>query len=239
MEQVANEASQSSIKRQEYEARMRSIMLRQQREFEERKIKNAQYAEEMTEKLLNKYYQEESEVAEKKMKTTNGFYVAKEPEFYVVILIRSKCRLAPKPRKVLELFRLTRIHSCVFVRNNKSNKKMLQIIKDYVAFGFVGMEHLRRLVYTRGTGRNGGSRVKLTNEFIEDMFEGKIRCIEEIIHHIYNGTEMFKAVNNFLYPFHLNSPSGGFAGRKSKSFTSGGSVGNHYDLLGKLLERMI
>lgn len=71
------------------------------------------------------------------------------------------------------------------------------------------------------------------------MFDGRIKCIEEIVHNLYNGTEMFKEINNFLYPFHLHPPFGGYHGHKSKNFNDGGSVGNHYDLVGKLLERMI
>ncbi|KAG5859354.1 ribosomal protein L7 [Encephalitozoon hellem] len=239
METVMSEAPQSSIRKKEYEAKMAEIKRRQEKEFMERKKINAKYAEEMTEKLLNKYYQQEREILEKKASMQNGFYVPKEAEFFVVILIRSKCKCSPKVRKVLELFRLKRINSCVFVRNNKSTKNMLHIIKDYVAFGTIEMELLRELMYTRGSGRNGMSRVKLTNEFIEDMFDGKIKCIEELVHHIYNGTEMFKDVNNFLYPFHLSPPRGGFKGHKSRSFNDGGSTGNHQDLLGDLLRRMI
>lgn len=239
MEGVMNEAPQSSIKRKEYESRMAEIRTRQEKEFESRKKANAQYAEETTEKLLSRYCQQEREVLEKKADARNGFYVPKEAEFFVVIMIRSMCRCPPKVRKVLELFRLNKINTCVFVRNNKSTKRMLQIIKDHVAFGTIDMKLLRELVYTRGTGRNGKSRVKLTSEFIEDMFDGKVRCIEELVHHIYNGTDMFKQVNNFLYPFHLSPPRGGFKGQKSKSFNAGGSVGNHHDLLGDLLSRMI
>ncbi|CAD26239.1 60S RIBOSOMAL PROTEIN L7 [Encephalitozoon cuniculi GB-M1] len=239
MEGVMSEAPQSSIRKKEYEARMSRIRSRQEKEFRERKSANARYAEETTEKLLNKYYEQEREILEKKSSMKNGFYVPKEAEFFAVILIRSKCNCPPKVRKVLELFRLKRINTCVLVRNNKSTRKMLQIIKDHVAFGTIGMELLRKLVYTKGSGRNGHVRVKLTNEFIEDMFDGKIRCIEELVHHIYNGTEMFKKVNSFLYPFHLSPPRGGFKGQKSKSFNDGGSVGNHQDLLSNLLERMI
>lgn len=239
MQQVASEAPQSSIRRQEYEARMSSIKARQEREFGDRKVANARYAEETTEKLLNKYYQQERETLNRQSELSDGFYVPKEPEFFAVILIKSKCGCAPKPKKVLELLRLTKINSCVLVRNNKSTKRMLQIAKDYVAFGFLNMELFRRLVYTKGTGRNGNSRVKLTNEFIEDMFDGKIKCIEEIIYHLYNGTDMFKEVNNFLYPFHLSPPRGGFGGHKARSFNDGGSTGNHHDLLGRLLRRMI
>lgn len=234
-----SEAPQSSIRKREYEAKMSGIRRRQEKEFMERKKSNAKYAEEVTEKLLDKYYQQEREILEKKASIQDGFYVPPEAEFFAVILIRSKCKSPPKVRKVLELFRLKRINNCVLVRNNKSIKKMLHIVKDHVAFGTIDMELLRRLIYTKGTGRNGKTRVKLTNEFIEDMFDGKIKCIEELVHHIYNGTEMFKDVNSFLYPFHLSPPRGGFKCQKSRSFNDGGSVGNHQDLLGDLLRRMI
>ncbi|ADM11228.1 60S ribosomal protein L7 [Encephalitozoon intestinalis ATCC 50506] len=239
MEVAMREAPQSSIRKKEYQAKMAGIKTRQEKEFMERKKENAKYAEATTEKLLDKYYQQEREILEKKASIQEGFYVPKEAEFFVVILIRSKLRCPPKVKKVLQLFRLKKTNTCMFVKNNKSTKRMLHIIKDYVAFGTIDMELLRKLMYTRGTGRNGNARVKLTNEFIEDMFDGKIKCIEELVYHIYNGTEMFRDVNNFLYPFHLSPPRGGFKGKKSRNFNDGGSVGNHQDLLGNLLKRMI
>lgn len=237
--QVAREAPHSSTKRREYEARMDSIRAQQEKELAERRVVNARYAEETTKKLVARHIQEEQEILQKRQDMKNGFFVPKESEFFVAVLIRSKCGCPPKPRKVLDLLRLKKINACVLVRNNKSTKKLLHIVKDYVAFGTVSMELLRKLVYIRGSGRNGQSRVKLTNEFIEDMFDGKIKCIEEVVHHLYNGTEMFRDVNRFLYPFHLHAPRGGYNGHKSRSFNDGGCVGNHQDLLGRLVERMI
>ncbi|KAM0672614.1 ribosomal protein L7 [Ordospora colligata] len=239
MEQVMTEAPRSSVKKQEYMSRMDEIKKIQEKEMEQRKMVNMKYSEETSRKLLSRYYQQEAEILDKKAEMMNGFYVPKDSEFFVAVLIRSKCKIAPKPRKVLDLFRLTKLNTCVIVRNNESNKKMLNIVKEYVAYGTIDMELLRKLVYTRGTGRNGKLRMKLTNEVIEDMFDGRIRCIEEIIHCIYNGTEMFKEVNNFLYPFHLNPPVGGFRQKKTRNFNEGGCLGNHHDLLHKLLERMI
>lgn len=233
------EAPRSSLKKQEYMSRMDEIKKRQEKEMEERKTANMKYAEEMSGKLLSRYYQQEADVLDKKVEMMNGFYVPKEPEFFVAVLIRSKCKIAPKQRKVLEILRLTRLNTCIIVRNNESNKKNLSIVKDYVAYGTIGMELLRKLVYTRGSGRNGRQHIKLTNEAIEDMFDGRIRCIEEIIHCIYNGDETFKEVNSFLHPFHLRPPVGGFRQKKTRNFNEGGCLGNHHDLLHKLLERMI
>jgi large subunit ribosomal protein L7e len=239
MNQVLSEAPQSSLRKRQYEERMAALKAKQEKEFEQRKKDNARYAEETTDKLLQQYYQGQREITQKMAETKDGFYVPREPAFFAAVLIRSKVQCNPKQKKVLELLRLNRINTCVLLKNNKSIKQHLQIAKDYIAYGTIDMELLRKLVYTRGFGKNGKARVKLTNEFIEDMFDGRIKCIEEIVHHIHNGTEMFKAVNNFLWPFHLNAPLKGFGGQKRKSFNTGGSTGNHYDLLGRLLERML
>ena len=48
----------------------------------------------------------------------------------------------------------------------------------------------------------------------------------------------FKQAANFLWPFKLNSPTGGFS-KKLRHFNEGGDYGNHEVLIGKLVNRMI
>lgn len=49
-------------------------------------------------------------------------------------------------------------------------------------------------------------------------------CVEDLINELYTHGPHFKEVSNFLWPFKLNSPRGGFKA-KAKPYLNGGSVG--------------
>lgn len=228
----------SSVKKQEYEQKIEALRKQQEDAFAKRVQENAQYAKITTEKLLLNF--KEFKAAEaKKLANTESFYVPAEPKFVVAVQIRSQKKIGPTPRKILELLRLKGINRCVILRNNKSTRHMLQKAKDYIAYGFIDYELLRKLIYVRGFGKIGNSKVRLSNENIEAVFEGRYRCIEELAHAIYTGCDNIKQVLNFLYPFSLSAPLGGFRGNKAHNYLQGGCTNNHKELLGNLLERMI
>lgn len=241
MSQTETAVPFSVQRKQEYLAKKNSIIAQKKEEFMNRVEDNAKYAQETTEKLLNFYYNHEKAIQKKKeeAEANNTIFVPAEPEFLVIMKLRSSLRAPPKQRKILELFRLKRMNSLLFVKNNKSTRRMLQLAKDYISFGTISYELLRELIYKRATCRINNANTKLTNETIDMAFGGEIRCLEEIVHHIYFGTSLFKDVNNFLSPIRLHAPIGGFKGRKSRSFNEGGCMGNHYDLIGDIISKMI
>ncbi|KAK6089927.1 hypothetical protein P3W45_001130 [Vairimorpha bombi] len=226
---------------QEYEAKQAEMLATKKQQYEQRVLKNKEYALETTQKLLTKYADSVTELEKKKAeyKSKNMVYIPKEPEFIIVVKIKSSLGAPPRMRSILKLLRLNKTNSAVLVKNNKSMKRMLQLSKDYVAFGSISYELLRKIVYTHGVVKLNNRHRKLTNENIEDAFQGEIKCVEEIVHNIYFGTEYFKVCANTLLPFRLKSPQGGFSGKKSKGFTEGGNLGNHFDLIGELVERML
>jgi len=228
----------SFSKVQIYQKNLEAAKNEQMAQFEKRKEKNAEYERLTTEKILRSMKQKFEE-ENKKKSNPEVYYAPAEPKFLVAVLIKSQIKIGPKVKKILELLRLTSIHSAVIIRNNKVSKKMLQLAKDYIAYGSIDYELLRKMVYTRGFGRKGHTKISLTNEDIEDVFEGKYRCIEELVNVIYTGGEDFKQVNRFFYTFKLNTPRGGFSGKKSVAYTQGGQAGNHKHLLGELVERML
>lgn len=228
----------SYLQKLEYKNKIESIKNKQMDEFNKRVEANKIYAKTQTEKLIMKYKKFKEE-EEKKIRDPETFYVPAEPKFLVVVLIRSKQRVGPKARTTLDLLRLNVINSCVIVRNNKSIKNMLALVKDYVAFGYLDYQMLRKLIYTRGFAKVGSTKVKLTNEVIEDAFEGKYRCIEDLVYNIYFGCEDIQQILKLLWPFRLSCPVGGFPGRKSMNFMQGGCTNNHKELLYVLLDKMI
>jgi large subunit ribosomal protein L7e len=64
-----------------------------------------------------------------------------------------------------------------------------------------------------------------------------IVCVEDLIHEIYTCGANFKEANNFLWPFKLNSPLGGFS-RKRVHFIEGGDYGNREEFMDQLIRKM-
>lgn len=149
-------------------------------------------------------------------------------------------KIPAKPRKVLQLFRLLQINSGVFIRLNKATQEMLTIINPYVAYGYPNLKTVRELIYKRGYGKVNGQRIPLTdNQIIEENL-GKygIVCIEDLIHEIYTVGPNFKQAANFLWPFKLSNPNGGFRRRKFKHYIEGGDTGNREEAINELVRKM-
>lgn len=60
-------------------------------------------------------------------KKEGNFYVPGEPKLAFVIRIRGINQVAPKVKKVLQLFRLRQINNGVFIKLNKATINMLRI----------------------------------------------------------------------------------------------------------------
>ena len=60
-------------------------------------------------------------------KKDGGYYVSAEPKLAFVIRIRGINQVAPKVRKVLQLFRLRQINNGVFIKLNQATINMLRI----------------------------------------------------------------------------------------------------------------
>ncbi|ORD94507.1 RL7 [Enterospora canceri] len=236
---MIRESMKSSEEKMAYEERLLREYDEQKQAMERRIAENKKHEEavipKIIEKVKNEMFKEED-----KAEAKGYLYAPAEPNYLIAVQIRSQCGINPKTKKTMELLRLTKINRCVILKNNECIRKMLQISKDYIAYGTVDYQMLRKLVYNRGCGKIGNSRVKLTNEVIEDAFDGKYRCIEELLYSVYSGSEDMKMILNFIVPIKLNCPRGGFcAGRKLRSFVQGGASGNHEELLCNLLEKMI
>jgi 60S ribosomal protein uL30 len=65
-----------------------------------------------------------------------------------------------------------------------------------------------------------------------------IICIEDLVHEIFTVGKHFKAATNFLWPFKLSNPTGGWT-KKTNHFVEGGDFGNREDQINKLLHKMI
>ena len=65
-----------------------------------------------------------------------------------------------------------------------------------------------------------------------------IVCMEDLIHEIFTVGPNFKQASNFLWPFKLSNPTGGFRTRKFKHFVEGGDLGNREGHINALIRQM-
>lgn len=149
-------------------------------------------------------------------------------------------KIPPKPRKVLQLLRLTQINAGVFVRVTKATAELLKLAEPYVAYGYPNLATIRKLVYKRGYGKINKQRIALSENQIIEANLGKygILSIEDLIHEIFTVGPNFKQVNNFLWPFKLSNPNGGFRTRKFQHFIQGGDTGNRENFINNLVKQM-
>ncbi|KAL9613669.1 MAG: hypothetical protein Q9167_001798 [Letrouitia subvulpina] len=173
-------------------------------------------------------------------KQNGTYYVPAEPKLVFVVRIKGINKIAPKPRKTLQLLRLLQINNGVFVRLTKATSEMLKIVEPYIAYGYPSLKSIRELIYKRGYGKVDKQRIALSdNQIIEDHL-GKfgIVCMEDLIHEIFTVGPNFKQASNFLWPFKLSNPTGGFRTRKFKHFVEGGDLGNREDKINALIKQM-
>jgi len=177
----------------------------------------------------------------RKAKKAGQFFVEGEPKVAFLIRIKGINKLAPKPKKILQLMRLRQLHNGVFVKLNKATWNMIRIIEPHVTFGYPSRESISKLIYKRGYGKVNRCRIPLTDNSIiaGELGEHGINCIEDLIHEIVTCGPKFKQANNFLWPFKLSSPLGGFE-IKRHSFGQGyGAYGNREELVNQLIKKMM
>ena len=216
------------------------------------------------EQYINEYRQQRRlQVAQQRDARKSGnYYVRDEAKLAFVIRIRGINKIHPTPRKVLQLLRLRQINNGVFVKLNKATVQMLRIADPYIAWGYPSLKTIRELVYKRGYAKIKGQRIPITdNTLIEERlgkslerarsiesilnvcccFLGKtanIICVEDLVHEVYTVGDNFKQASNFLWPFKLSNPNGGWS-KKANHFVEGGDYGNREEKINALLQRMI
>lgn len=122
--------------------------------------------------------------------------------------------------------RLRQIHNGVFLRFNKATLNMLRSVNTYVTYGTPNLKAVRELVYKRGFANVNKQRIAITDNSVIQNQLGKdtassVICTEDIVHELMTCGKNFGKVSKFLWPFKLNSPSGGFS-KKRISFIEGG-----------------
>jgi len=228
-------------KRKTVEARIAA----QQTAKVEKKKKNKSARREIfkrAERYVREYREQERNLIKFKREAKNAgnFYVEPEAKLVFVIRIRGINAVSPKTKKILQLFRLRQIHNGVFVKLNKATLTMLRLIEPYITYGPPNLKTISELVYKRGYGKVNKQRIPLSdNKVISDtLAKYEIICVEDLIHELYTVGPHFKQAANFLWPFKLSSPSGGYV-KKGTHFSEGGDHGNREEQINQLVRRML
>jgi len=201
----------------------------------ELKKRTAQYTKEYAEDLQKLIS------ARREAKTKGHFFVEPEAKVVFVVRIAGIIKMAPKPRKVLQLLRLRQLHNGVFLKMNKPIMNMLKLVQPYVTLGYPSLKSIREVVYKRGFGKVNKQRIPLMDTDVISENLGRYGCFghEDIIHELYSAGPNFKRVSNFLWPFKLSAPRKGFTcKRHGYNEIRGGDWGNRAEEINELIARM-
>jgi len=215
-----------------------------QKQSETRRKNNKNLRKEIfkrAEKYVREYRSQEKALIrfKRQAKNNHNFYIAPESKILLAVRIRGINAMDPKTRKILQLLRLRQVHNAVFVKVNAASLNMLRLVEAYITYGTPNRKTVQDLIYKRGFGKVNHQRIPLSNNQVIKQSLGKhgIVCIEDLIHEIWTVGAHFKEVNNFLWPFKLSSPLGGYK-YKGSHFTEGGDYGNREELINSLVRSM-
>jgi large subunit ribosomal protein L7e len=182
--------------------------------------------------------------ARREAKASGSFFVPQQPKIAFVVRIRGIIGVHPKPKKIMQLFRLRQIHNGTFVKLNEATIRMLRVIEPYVTYGYPSLKTVRDLIYKRGFGKVNKQRVPISeNAVIQSdpkLVAAGIKCVDDLIHEIYTCGPNFKIANNFLWTFKLSSPNGGFSSKtKLLHFLEGGEAGARGEEINAFVKKML
>jgi len=176
-------------------------------------------------------------------KNAGNFHIPPQPKLLFVIRIRGINGVSPKARKIMQLLRLRQVHNGIFLKMNKATQNMLFMIEPFVTYGEPNLKSVRELIYKRGFGKVNKQRIPLTDNNIiakalGETTKNRVICVEDLIHEIMTVGPNFKECNNFLWPFKLSAPLGGYTKHKKTHFSEGGDHGNREEEINALVRRM-
>mmetsp|Transcript_39931 Transcript_39931/g.38484 ORF Transcript_39931/g.38484 Transcript_39931/m.38484 type:complete len:118 (-) Transcript_39931:174-527(-) len=117
---------------------------------------------------------------------------------------------------------------------------MIRRVEPYITFGYPSRKTISDMVYKRGYGKVNNQRIPLTdNAIVEKVLGAKgFVCVEDLINEIATVGPHFKEVNNFLWPFKLNSPRKGIE-KKRHPYLNRGAFGNREEKINNLVKKML
>lgn len=151
---------------------------------------------------------------------------------YVIIRLRGSVKTRPEIKETLKLLRLNQINHAVVVPETPNYKGMIQMVKDYVAFGTASAETVTVMLENRGK-LEGGDR--LTDEYVAQ--NSKYKTIAEFADAVVKGEAKLGDMPGLKQVFRMHPPRKGHAGLK-RTVQQGGALGNYGEEISLLVEKM-
>jgi len=194
------------------------------------------------EKFVKEYRAQAKDIirSKRQAKAEGNYFIEAEPKVLLVVRIRGINSIAPQTKKILQLLRLRQIHNATFVKANKATINMLRLVEPYITYGEPSLKTVQSLLYKRGFGKVNKQRIPITDNKIiaESLGKFNIICMEDLVHEIVTVGANFKEANNFIWPFKLSSPLGGY-NKKGTHFVEGGDFGNRETHINEFVAKMI
>merc|ERR1712051_42032 len=227
-------------KRQAYQAQLAKRALAQQNAKRANLLKRRAITKRAAKYAKEYAVEDRLEITRKRQAKKNGnIYVPAEPKLAVVVRIRGINQVSPRVKKILQLLRLRQIGNTTFVKLNKATVMMLNIAQPFITWGYPNLKTVKELIYKRGHGKVNNQRIPFTENAVVENSLGNIgiQSVEDLIHEIFTVGPNFKRANNFLWPFKLSTPTGGYR-KVVNHFVEGGDFGNREDKINNLIRRM-
>jgi large subunit ribosomal protein L30 len=134
------------------------------------------------------------------------------------IRIYGRVNINTKIEETLFRLRMRRKYTCVLLEENEQSFKILKTIRNFIAYGKISEEMLKRLIETRGKSLPGKKK-ETSEKIVQEILKGK------------------KLEEAGLKPFFAMHPPR--KGIDSKHHFPQGVLGNHGEEINKLIERML
>ncbi len=151
---------------------------------------------------------------------------------YVIIRLKGGVNTRPEIKDTLRMLRLNQINHAVVVEDTPNYKGMIQVVKDYVAFGEADAATLTMILENRGK-LVGGDR--LTDEYVAK--NSGFKTIKAFADAVVSGKAKLGDMPGLNPVFRMHPPRKGHAGIK-RTFQQGGALGNYGEEISVLVEKM-
>ena len=151
---------------------------------------------------------------------------------YAIIRLKGSVNTKPQIKDTLKMLRLNQINHCVVIEENPVNAGMIQVVKDYVAFGKINADTLALIMENRGKLEGGD---KLTDEYVAK--NSSFKTIKAFAAAVADDKAKLKDMPGLKPVFRMHPPRKGHKGLK-RTYQQGGALGNYGEDICKLVEKM-
>jgi large subunit ribosomal protein L30 len=138
----------------------------------------------------------------------------------IIIRISGLVKLPKTVQETLFRLRLRRKYSAVLMKHSPENLKILQKVRNYIAYGNISEETLKELIEKRASPKSTSKKINA----------------DEIIEQIEKKDKRSWDIKPF---FRLHPPRGGIDSKKHFGVTKKAALGNHKDKIDALVRRML